>query len=169
MTEPEVAASAATRVPASPAPAPMSITSSKRRDFATVIAAPFVAAPNSPSVVSPPSHALHLRIDLRRRPRVDPFLRRAAVRAALMHVLYSRGILPCAAGEVLEAHRQSQQVASCGGSGATAVVGTKRRRQSRGDRKFAKVGKELSNILEDIDRAFGLDEESGGSTTGSGS
>lgn len=102
-----------------------------------------------------PKHALHLRLHLKKSPSLSDEIKEATVRAVLFHVLYSRGVVPMPAEELLRIYEERQQRA------ANSEVNEKLKRLTKSDRKIMKFGGQLSCFLSDLHLLFGTGQDNG--------
>ena len=126
-----------------------------------------------PPPTAPPPHAVPLILSLSKRRQLDPFLRNAALATLLQHVLFVRGVVPMASADLLrmaaeearDDHEHQGAVLSSSTPSATADADgqlhppprRKRRRRvrSRSHRKMIQAGRDLGQLLSDLQSLFG--------------
>ena len=116
-----------------------------------------------PPPTAPPPHAVPLILSLSKRRHLDPFLRNAALVTLLQHVLFVRGVVPVASADLLRVaaeearddHEHQGGVAIADADGPQPRRRRRRRARSRSHRKMVQVGRELGQLLSDLQSLFG--------------
>jgi hypothetical protein len=104
-----------------------------------------------------PSHALLKRLELKKSSQIHDFLKASCAKNVLSHILFSRGIIPCPADQLLIAKdrikKQNESI--------TGTVRTKRKRKRSDtvrERKYSKHGEQLQSVMSALDTMFGIDD-----------
>lgn len=106
---------------------------------------------------APPPHAVPLVLSLSKRRRLDPFLRNAALATLLQHVLFVRGVVPVASADLLRmAAEEARDDHEHQGDVSSSSHRRRRRRvRSRSHLKMVQVGRDLGQLLSDVQSMFG--------------
>jgi hypothetical protein len=108
-----------------------------------------------------PDHALRLRLDLQKTRLVSNVLRKACARSLFLHLLYSRGVLPCPAEQLLldtptsETTLDHEATTTTTSSGNTTTVTKKRKLHViKAERVMRKNSLKVQQVLHDFDSIF---------------
>lgn len=127
-----------------------------------------------------PSYAMKRRLELKKSTHFQEYLKCACVKSILKHVLFSRGIFPISADQLLKTATkiQKQKEMDCSNGNTNdesafqanvpSIPTRKRKRRSDTvrERKYEKHAQQLETMLSSIDHIFQSDESGSNNFTG---
>lgn len=106
-----------------------------------------------------PKHALNLNLELRKSASIHDFLKGACTKSIFTHVLFSRGIIPSPAEQILKIADNIVEERNQEMIGAPATGRKRKRMDTVRKRKYEKHGGQIRSVLNALDTLFALNPE----------